>query len=92
MKFNTITTEESYTSKCDSLSLESIGKKENYSGKRVSRGLFKSSINKKINADLKGAINIMRKQINLTEISGENLYNPIRVNIFHEVRPVDNVC
>jgi len=30
MKFNTITTEESYTSKCDSLSLESIGKKENY--------------------------------------------------------------
>jgi transposase len=81
MKFNIITTEESYTSKCDSLSLEKIEKKEIYSGKRVKRGLFKSSINKKINADLNGAINIMRKQINLTKITGESLYNPIRVNI-----------
>ncbi len=92
MKFNVITTEESYTSKCDSLSLESIEKKEHYNGKRVTRGLFKSSINKKINADLNGAINIMRKQVNLTKIIGDKLYNPIKINIFHEVDPVDNVC
>lgn len=92
MKFNVITTEESYTSKCDSLSLEDINKQEIYSGKRITRGLFKSLSGKKINADLNGAVNIMRKQINLSKVTGENIYNPIRVNIFHEVRPVDNVC
>ena len=37
-------TEESYTSKCDSLSLESINKKSNFVGERVKRGLFKSQI------------------------------------------------
>jgi putative transposase len=92
MKFNTITTEESYTSKCDSLSLEELNKKDLYNGKRIKRGLFESLNGKKINADLNGAINIMRKQIQLNEITGYSLYNPIRVNIFHDVNPVDNVC
>ena len=89
MKFNIITTEESYTSKCDSLSLEKIEKTDVYSGKRVSRGLFQSSTNKKINADLNGAINIMRKQINLTKITGESLYNPIRVTIIKKQRKIN---
>ena len=35
--------EESYTSKCDSLAFEKIGKHENYLGKRKKRGLFQSS-------------------------------------------------
>lgn len=71
-----IINEESYTSKCDSLSLEKLGKNEVYAGNRIHRGLFISSIGKAINADLNGAINIMRKVINLTEISGNRIYNP----------------
>jgi len=93
MNFNVITTEESYTSKCDSLNLEKIGKKENniYDGLRIKRGLYGSARKKLINADLNGAINIMRKQINLNEINGFNLYNPKIINIYHEVKPVVNV-
>ena len=76
-----IITKESYTSKCDALALEEINYHENYLGNRSKRGLFYSSINKLINADLNGAINIMRKKINLTEVIGNNLYNPTRINI-----------
>jgi IS605 OrfB family transposase len=65
--------EESYTSKTDSLAFESIQKQEKYLGKRIKRGLFKSSIGKSINADINAAINILRKCIgdslsNLEEI------------------------
>ncbi len=76
---------ESYTSKCDSLALEQIGYHEEYLGKRSKRGLFKSSTNKLINADLNGAINIMRKYINLVEIKGKKLLNPISINIWDDV-------
>jgi len=71
-----IINEESYTSKCDSLSLEKLGKNKIYEGSRIHRGLFISSIGKAINADLNGAINIMRKVINLTKISGNKIFNP----------------
>ena len=53
--------EESYTSKCSALDLEELKKQENYLGKRTKRGLFISSKGTKINADLNGAINILRK-------------------------------
>lgn len=77
-----VSTEESYTSKCDALSLEPVCKHDNYSGKRIKRGLFSSSANKLINADLNGAINIMRKYytkngIKFNSITGKNLYNPV---------------
>ena len=39
-------------------------------------GLFISTNGKTINADLNGAINIMRKVITLTKISGNKIYNP----------------
>jgi IS605 OrfB family transposase len=71
-----IITEESYTSKCDSLNLEKIGKKDFYDGKRKNRGLFISKIGKAINADLNGAINIMRKVIDFKNIYGLMLFNP----------------
>jgi len=71
-----IITEESYTSKCDALALEEIGKKIKYMGNRVKRGLFKSSIGKLINADLNGAINIMRKKIKLNKITGLDIERP----------------
>lgn len=53
--------EESYTSKCDALALESIEKHDTYLGKRKYRGLFQSSANRLINADINGALNIGRK-------------------------------
>lgn len=81
LKFKTsivVEVEESYTSKCDALMLEPIGKRNNYSGKRITRGLFKSGSGKLINADLNGAINIMRKyceknDIEMKKIKGKNL-------------------
>ena len=77
-----VTQEESYTSKCDPLALEEICFHEKYLGKRIKRGLFSSSIyHLLLNADLVGAINIMRKWektqgIRRTRITGTNLYNP----------------
>ena len=55
--------EESYTSKCDALSLEDMKHKEEYFGKRIKRGLFKSRTNEIINADINGSLNILRKVI-----------------------------
>jgi len=60
---NVIEQEESYTSICDSLGLEDIKEHIEYIGKRVKRGLFKSSIGKFINADINGALNILRKVV-----------------------------
>jgi len=56
-----ITNEESYTSKCSFLDLEEIKKHDVYKGKRVRRGLFVSENGNKINADVNGSYNIMRK-------------------------------
>lgn len=55
-----ITTEE-YTSKCSFLDQESICKHDQYLGKRIYRGLFKSSGGILINADVNGSYNILRK-------------------------------
>lgn len=55
--------EESYTSKCSAIDLEDICKKEVYMGKRKKRGLYVSKEGIKINADVNGAINILRKYL-----------------------------
>jgi putative transposase len=64
------TTEESYTSKIDHLANEEMKKQERYLGRREKRGLFKSSFDIILNADVNGAIGIMRKvvpkKVNLT--------------------------
>lgn len=60
---NVVTTEESYTSKCDALAMEEIRHHDTYLGKRKKRGLFQSSVGKLINADVNGALNIMRKVV-----------------------------
>ena len=73
--------EESYTSKCDALALEPIGKHEQYLGRRTKRGLFRSSIGKLINADHNGALNIMRKVV------GDSYVSRI-VNSGHSLCPV----
>lgn len=56
-----ILTEESYTSKIDHLAGEEMHKHKKYKGKRIRRGLFLSSTGIVINADVNGAIGIMRK-------------------------------
>ena len=71
--------EESYTSKADALACNVLPKKtkasqkkqkHTFSGKRVKRGLYQSSIGKLINADVNGAINILRKVIGDDFIQG----------------------
>ncbi|GAJ09971.1 unnamed protein product, partial [marine sediment metagenome] len=54
--------DEAYTSKCSSLDLEAIKKHKKYIGKRIRRGLFNGS-NYLLNADVNGALNILRKVI-----------------------------
>jgi IS605 OrfB family transposase len=58
-----VESEESYTSKCSAIDLEPIKKQEQYLGKRIKRGLFKTSQEKLINADLNGSLNIGRKVV-----------------------------
>ncbi|MGB5910026.1 MAG: transposase [Promethearchaeia archaeon] len=52
---------ENHTSKCSFLDNEPIGKHKTYVGKRISRGLFRSSNGIMLNADVNGAYNIMKK-------------------------------
>lgn len=54
---------ESHTSKCSFLDNEPIKHQDKYAGKRQKRGLFVSATGKKINADLNGAYNIIKKAI-----------------------------
>lgn len=89
--------EESYTSKCDALALEEVCKHEDYLGKRVKRGLFRSSVGKIINADQNGALNILRKVVGDSEFariigSGHSLCPVRHCNPFNRsVRGIDKV-
>jgi putative transposase len=58
-----VVSEESYTSKCSFLDLEPIGKHDVYVGKRVKRGLFQAAGGRRLNADITGAYNILRKVV-----------------------------
>ena len=90
--------EESYTSKCDSLAFEKIGKHDSYLGRRKKRGLFQSSVGKLINADVNGALNIMRKVVgdsceSIRRIIDRGLlFNPVRItNVFYEMSIFGNL-
>ena len=82
-----ITREESYTSKASFLDYDEIPNYEDetkpkFSGKRIKRGLYKSTT-RKINADVNGAYNIMAKE-NPNYIIGkrEQLgFNPILIKL-----------
>lgn len=78
-------TEESYTSKVDHLAFETLEKHDIYLGKRKKLGLFQSSVNQLINADINGSIGIVRKVFGdsaVQQIIGSGLaFNPIRVNV-----------
>ena len=77
--------EESYTSKASYLDNDDIPiYKENddtnyiFSGKRIKRGIYKSKEGKIINADLNGALNILKK-------SGEKLIEPLEYLKFDNI-------
>lgn len=84
-----IVTEESHTSKCSFLDLESIEHHDDYVGRRVKRGLFKSTTGICINADINGSLNIGRKYLTSVNQYSNQLHselvahmsNPYRVNI-----------
>ena len=59
IRFQTIT--EEYTSKCSFIDNEEIKKHTSYSGKRITRELFKTKNGLIINADINGAYNILKK-------------------------------
>ena len=82
-----ITREESYTSKASFLDYDEIPNYEDetkpkFSGKRIKRGLYKS-MNRKINADVNGAYNIMAKENpNYIISKREQLgFNPILIKL-----------
>lgn len=86
-------TEESYTSKASFLdgdSLPKYGEKPEgwrASGKRIERGLYKTSQGFLVNADCNGAANIMRKvatqlKLNLAEVGMGSLTLPKRHDLF----------
>ena len=80
---NFTTQEESYTSKCSFLDNEEITKHEVYKGKRIKRGLFQTSDNTLINADVNGSYNIMKKAIPNAFADGIEgvAVHPYRVNL-----------
>ena len=72
---NVVLQEESYTSKCSFLDNESIRKHDEYVGRRVKRGLFKTKNGNLINADLNGSLNILKKYLIKQEVWNEELFS-----------------
>ena len=72
-----IVTEESHTSKCSFLDKESVEHHEKYKGKRVKRGLFKTSKGILINADVNGALNIGRKYLTKLGLYTDKLHQSL---------------
>ena len=83
--------EESYTSKCSFIDSESIEKHDVYLGKRIKRGLFKTSTGKLINADINAAANILKKfhlgkskqnlEFNFKKLSRGCINQPVRIRV-----------
>ena len=81
--------EESYTSQADFLVNDSMPTynsfdKKNYifSGRRISRGQYKSATGIILNADINGSLNIMRKaDIKNIKLTHKEYLNPIRIKI-----------
>jgi putative transposase len=87
-------TEESHTSKCDALAFEEIGHHDTYLGKRKKRGLFQSSTGRLINADVNGALNIMRKVVGDSPavraiVDSGRLFRPRKVNDIYSLSEID---
>ncbi|MHA1401193.1 MAG: zinc ribbon domain-containing protein, partial [Candidatus Heimdallarchaeaceae archaeon] len=85
--------EEHYTSKCSFLDNEPLGKHPYYLGKRIHRGLFRSSHGLLINADINAAYNILIKSdpqsLPLRSVGGVGGYviYPLRWSFVHRWTP-----
>ena len=92
-----ITTEESYTSKASFLDNDALPVfnaknkvKYTFSGRRISRGLYKTKEGKLINADVNGALNILRKvNINIEKLTS-SIFNPTRIFILKDKNQLGN--
>ena len=83
--------EEAYTSKASFLDLDEIPvfnadnpKKYEFSGKRITRGLYQSSDGRIVNADLNGTANILRKSsqnFDFEELGRGLLASPLRIKL-----------
>ena len=79
---NMVTTEEAHTSKTSWIDGETPRHHEQYVGRRIARGLFKSSAGETINADVNGALQIIRKVFPNAKADGIWAYGqPLRVNV-----------
>jgi putative transposase len=75
-------TEEAHTSKTSWLDDETPQHHDSYLGKRVKRGLFKSANNTLLNADVNGALQIIKKVFPNAKTNGIWAYGqPLRVNV-----------
>ena len=83
----TILREESHTSKCSFLDHEEIKHHERYAGRRIRRGLFKTSTGFLWNADCNGAANILVKEIPNAFADGIEavVVPPIRIKSYTKV-------
>lgn len=80
--------DEAYTSRTDALAGDEIRDQEYGKSRRVKRGLYQSSAGTLLNADVNGAINIMRKVAGdsvLEQILGRGRVNrPVRIRLAYE--------
>jgi len=79
--------EEAYTSKCSALDREDVGKHDEYCGKRVKRGLFRSKDGRTVNADVNGSYNILRIG-SVNDVFPSNPFNPIKTKNINELGDV----
>ena len=95
-----ITINEAYSSKCSFLDNEDVCKHDNYLGKRIKRGLFRSNIGQLINSDVNGSLNILRLGIKTKVNKPNNVFNPIKIKkinelsdvVFFKWQPTDRGC
>ena len=77
-----ITQEESYTSKAsfldnDDIPVHSETENPKFSGRRIMRGLYRTSTGRMINADVNGAYNIMQKGLVTNNQSSHHMADPL---------------
>ena len=85
---NLVCVEESYTSKVsfldnDPLPTLKVENKSNFSGSRISRGLYRDSKGQLINADVNGSFNIIRKEVCDVDLQPADrgfVFNPVKVS------------
>ncbi len=90
--------EESYTSKVSFLDLEPVEKRETYMGQRVKRGLFIALTGRRIQADVNGSYNILRKEapcaFDAAGVEGA-VVRPVRITLTNYKNPIyksSNLC